>query len=111
MPIRQPNGIWMPTFSPASSSDVAPSISTCLSDMDESDGAALSAVVGTRDGEALHVQAVAQPRVRPSTVSTASSMAVGPHAHVGRSRQSGTKLSRSLEIEMAICVGQLQMNW
>src|SRR6476646_7874250 len=35
MPIREPNGIWMPTFSPASRSDVAPSISMRLSEMQE----------------------------------------------------------------------------
>ena len=32
MPIRQPNGIWIPTFSPASRIVVAPSISMVLSD-------------------------------------------------------------------------------
>ena len=33
MPMRHPNGIWMPAFSPASSSEVAPSTSTVLSEI------------------------------------------------------------------------------
>ena len=33
MPMRHPNGIWIPTCSPASSSEVAPSTSIVLSEM------------------------------------------------------------------------------
>jgi hypothetical protein len=52
-----------PTFSPASKSEVAPSDS--LVGNRKGDRATLAALVGTGDGEPLHVQVVSQPGVVP----------------------------------------------
>ena len=58
MPIRQPNGIWMPTCSPASKSEVAPSTSTVLSDSANVTVPPSPPLSVLGDDEALHVQVV-----------------------------------------------------
>ena len=92
IPIRQPKGIWMPNFSPASRMDVAPSISTSLSEI---------ANVTVPPSPPLSVAAMLKRSMCSAssmslschTFSTASSMAAGPHAHAERSRQSATMSS------------------
>ena len=107
MPIRQPNGIWIPTFSPASKSEVAPSISIALIGDREGDRAALAAFVGSRDNEPLHVQGIPQTRFAPYLLDCVE--------HGGRTaRPCGPVLEirnqsvESIEIEMAVCFGQMQ---
>ena len=84
----------MPAFSPASSSEVAPSASTVLSEM---------AKVTVPPSPPLSVRAMTKRSVcrlscspaSLNTLSIESSMAGGPHAHVGRSAQSSTMLSNA----------------
>ena len=92
MPIRHPNGIWMPSFSPPSIRVVAPSSLMLLSEIWK---------VAVPPSPPLSVRAMVNrsvcslSRIPASvhTFSTVSSMAGGPHAHVERSFQSGTRPS------------------
>ena len=108
MPIRQPNGIWIPTFSPASRSEVAPSISMVLSEI---------AKVTVPPSPPLSVRAMAN---RSMCRVVGQSRGI-PHRfdrveHGGGTarprrplRQSGTRSSRLSKSSLPSCLGQLQV--
>ena len=109
MPIRQPNGIWIPTFSPASSSEVAPSISIVLSEI---------AKVTVPPSPPLSVRAMANrsmcrssrdARAVPDLLDRVEHRGRARTPRSGRSRQSGTRSSRLGEVELAVRLGQLQV--
>ena len=98
MPIRQPCGSSAPACSPATSSGVVPSASISRS-LARKRTRPPSAHAGGGDDrpEALEVQPLGEPARSKRSVS-ASSRPAGPHAHVSRSRQSGTRRSRSAHV-------------
>ena len=102
MPIRQPNGIWMPTFSPASRSEVAPSTSIGLVGDRERDGAALAALVGAGDDEPLHVQVVlGTSGVGPTPSRPCRASRAGRTPRWAGPSSPATMSSSSLEVEVA----------
>ncbi len=108
MPIRQPNGIWIPTFSPASRIDVAPSISMVLSEI---------ANVTVPPSPPLSVRAMANRSMCRSSDSPAASHIVFDRVQHGRGSACPCRpvspvrheFVEVLEVELAVLLGELQV--
>ena len=84
---------------------MAPSASIGLAGVLEGDRAALAALAAELEREPLEVQLVLQAGLLPVLGDARRASAPGPQAQVSRSRQSGHRSSRSLEVEHAVDVG------
>ena len=108
MPMRQPNGIWMPTCSPASKQRGGAVDFDGLVGQREGDGAALAALVRSRDDEALHVEVVLwHPGVFPHRLDGVEHRrrTARPGRAVLPVRDEAVEFGR--EVEVAHVVGQL----
>lgn len=108
IPIRQPNGIWMPNFSPASRSDVAPSISMVFFGYREGDRPTFAAFVRSGDREAFHVQLVGEIRFFPMLLSVIQQS--GGTTDPGRALLPiGGDFGEAAEVQVTLRFGEPQM--